>query len=104
MQAQFLRANPGPDISVVVENAYSEFVTEKFQAWLATSPYDRLRTSYILHSVPQDKIAEVTRAMLKKAKYLFVTSATANFYEKFDPSWELFVKTMGDVGKASMTS
>jgi hypothetical protein len=94
VHAQFTNASPGPDISVVVETSYAEFVTKEYQAWLATSPYDRLRTCYMLHSVPLEKVADVTRSLQKKAKYLFVTSETENFYEKFGPSWEVFVEAM----------
>jgi hypothetical protein len=88
-------ASPGPDITVVVETSYDHFETNEYQEWLATSPYGRLRTCYMLHSVPEEKVRDLTVALRERAKYLFVTSAKANFYECFhDPSWHDFVAAM----------
>ncbi|KAH8724894.1 Spherulation-specific family 4 [Phaeosphaeriaceae sp. PMI808] len=88
-------AIPGPDITVVVETSYEQFVAEEYQEWLQTSPYDRLRTCYMLHSVPKEKVENLTTTLREKAAYLFITSATVNFYESFqEPSWHEFVAAM----------
>jgi hypothetical protein len=88
---------PGPDITVVVETSYNQFDTAEYQDWLRTSPYDRSRTSYMLHSVPEDQVKGVTSALRDRAEYLFVTSAKVNFYERFDvASWENFVTAMAE--------
>ncbi|USP76102.1 hypothetical protein yc1106_03376 [Curvularia clavata] len=89
-------AKPGPDITVVVETSYQHFVTKDYQEWLATSPYDRSRAAYMVHSVPEHEVEGLTRALKKRAEYLFVTSATTGFYEKFGPSWVRFVQVMAE--------
>lgn len=94
VQKPFANAKPGPDISVVAETSYAEFASDAYQAWLANSPYDCSRTCYMLHSVPEEKIGELTMSLRDRAKYLFLTSATSNFYESFSPSWEAFVDAM----------
>lgn len=88
-------AFPGPDITVVVETSYEEYVKPDYQEWLMTSPYDRSRTCYMLYAVPAEKMRSVTAELRGQAEYLFLTSATAGFYESFDgKSWEPFVDAM----------
>jgi hypothetical protein len=88
-------ADPGPDITVVSETSYDEFVKEDYQKWLATSPYHRLQTCYMLNSVPEEMINELTATLRDKAAYLFLTSAKADFYQSFDSaSWLGFVAAM----------
>lgn len=87
-------ASPGPDITVVVETSYEHFVTEDYQEWLATSPYDRPRSCYMVHSVPEEEVESLTAALRERAEYLFVTCANVNFYESFGPSWERFVAVL----------
>ncbi|KAH7398536.1 Spherulation-specific family 4 [Pyrenochaeta sp. MPI-SDFR-AT-0127] len=93
-------ASPGPDITVVVETSYQHFITQEYQDWLATSPYDRSRSCYMLHSVPNDEVKNLTASFCKAAKYLFITSATENFYGSFGPSWEDFLAAMEASGIA----
>jgi hypothetical protein len=51
----------------------------------------------MLHSVPQEKVKDLTAALRERAAYLFITSATANFYESFhEPSWGKFVAAMAE--------
>jgi hypothetical protein len=80
----------------VVETSYQHFVTKEYQEWLATSPYDRSRAAYMVHSVPEHEVEGLTRALKKRAEYLFVTSATSEFYERFGPSWMKFVQVMAE--------
>jgi hypothetical protein len=89
-------AAPGPEITVVVETSYEEFITEDYQQWLATSPYERPRTAYIVHSVPQEHVKALTRALRKRAEYLFVTSAFCDFYQSFAGSWLDFVASLAE--------
>lgn len=84
-------AAPGPDVTVVVETSHAEFVTEEYQAWLKTSPYDRSRSCYMVHSVPIEEVASLTKVLRERAEYLFVTSATVDFYSNWAVSWESFV-------------
>ena len=87
-------ASPGPDITVVVETAYEQFITDEYQEWLATSPYDRSRSCYMVHSVPEEEVEQLTKALKKRAAYLFVTSAGIGFYESWAPSWERFIAAL----------
>lgn len=89
-------AAPGPDVTVVVETSYAHFVSKEYQEWLATSPYGRERAAYMVHSVPEQEVEGLTRALRKKAAYLFVTSAASEFYEKFGDSWDKFVAVMAE--------
>jgi hypothetical protein len=51
----------------------------------------------MLNSVPEEKVKAVTAALRDRAEYLFVTSATVNFYERFDDaSWKVFVAAMAE--------
>ncbi|RMZ70609.1 cell surface [Pyrenophora seminiperda CCB06] len=85
---------PGPDITVVVETSFKHFMTKEYQKWLATSPYGRSRTAYMVHSVPEKEMKKLTLSLREKAGYLFVTSASSGFYESFGSSWAAFVDTM----------
>lgn len=87
-------ARPGPDITTVVETSYAHFLTDEYQAWLATSPYQRTQSCYMVHSVPIARVAATTRKLSERAKYLFVTSNSTGFYESFGPSWEIFVANL----------
>ncbi|KAH9882104.1 hypothetical protein J1614_001276 [Plenodomus biglobosus] len=89
-------AAPGPDVTVVVETSYGEFVTGEYQEWLQTSPYDRSRSCYMVHSVPIEKVGSLTKALQNRAGYLFVTSATKNFYGDWAESWDAFVAAVGE--------
>ncbi|KAL6710347.1 hypothetical protein ACN47E_009293 [Coniothyrium glycines] len=84
-------ATPGPDVTVVVETSYEHFITEEYQDWLATSPYNRSQSCYMIHSVPIVEVQAFTKALRKQAGHLFVTSATSGFYESWSPSWEAFI-------------
>jgi hypothetical protein len=51
----------------------------------------------MLHSVPVEEIEDLTVALKSRAEYLFVTSARANFYERFEsPIWQKFVAIMAE--------
>jgi hypothetical protein len=69
-------------------------MTQEAQNWLATSPYDRTRSAFMINSVPIDKIEHLTLALLGRAQYLFLSDLKENFYEGFGESWEAFVKAM----------
>ena len=89
-------ATPGPDITVVVETSYEHFMTREYQDWLSTSPYDRSRSAYMVHSVPEKEVKGLTKRLRQRAEHLFVTSARSGFYESFGASWEDFVKAMAE--------
>ncbi|KAG9194725.1 hypothetical protein G6011_04760 [Alternaria panax] len=87
-------AVPGPEITVVVETSHKDFMTQRYQEWLSTSLYKRTRIAYIVHSVPQEEVQALTRALRDRAEYLFVTSAFHGFYESFAGSWLDFVASL----------
>jgi hypothetical protein len=89
-------AKTGPDVTVVVETSYNQFVTKEYKEWLARSPYDRARSAYMVYSIPEGEVETLTRELREQAEYLFVTSAICNFYESFGESWEKFVAVMAD--------
>jgi hypothetical protein len=90
-----LLAERGPDITVVAETSYDEFVKEDYQNWLATSPYDRTQTCYMLNSVPEEKVQDLIVRLRERAAFLFLTSVKADFYHSFDDSsWPNFVAAM----------
>lgn len=89
-------AKPGPDVTVVVETSFEDFVIAEYQEWLATSPYTRVKSCYMVHGVSIEKVREVTASLRKRAEYLFVTSAKERVYEGFGPSWEEFVKAVAE--------
>ncbi|KAF2855797.1 hypothetical protein T440DRAFT_475158 [Plenodomus tracheiphilus IPT5] len=89
-------AAPGPDVTVVVETSYAEFVTDDYQEWLRTSSYDRSRSCYMLHSVPVDKVESLTKTLRERAEYLFVTSATVDFYGQWAVGWDTFITAVTD--------
>jgi hypothetical protein len=49
----------------------------------------------MLHSVPEEKVGDLTIALRKRAAYLFITSSTADYHESFHgSSWSKFVAAM----------
>lgn len=89
-------AEPGPDATVVVETAYEQFMTDEYQEWLATSPYDWSRSCYMIHSTPDEQVDSVAREVKSRARYVFVTSARKCFYETWASSWKGFVAVMAE--------
>jgi hypothetical protein len=90
-------ADPGPDITTVVEEAYEKYRSSEYQKWLATSPYDRSRSSFMVHSVPIEKVRQLTRDLRERAKYVFVTDLKYDYYQSFGHSWNEFVTAMANL-------
>lgn len=87
-------ADPGPDITTVVEEAYARYQTPEYQQWMSTSPYDRSRSSFMVHTVPIKQVHLLICELRHRAGYLFVTDLTANYYQSFGTSWDIFVAAM----------
>lgn len=79
-----------PDITVVWEASHGRFQGET----PPISHQDRIRNCVMLHSVPTDQVAAVTRSLQPAAKYIFLTSRREGFYEQFGDSWVQFIATM----------
>ncbi|KAF2473726.1 uncharacterized protein BDR25DRAFT_256563 [Lindgomyces ingoldianus] len=87
-------ANPGPDVTAVVEVAHSTYQTPEYQQWLSTSSYDRSRTCYIIHSVQAEDVKRLAYGLRERAAYLFVTDLSENYYQSFGSSWKHFVEAI----------
>ncbi|KAF2788862.1 hypothetical protein K505DRAFT_285346 [Melanomma pulvis-pyrius CBS 109.77] len=87
-------AAPGPDVTTVVEMSHASFQTPEHQQWLETSPYDRTRSCYMVHSVPAEEVEEFAYGLRGRAKYLFVTDLDVGYYQSFGKSWNLFVEAL----------
>ncbi|KAF2688139.1 hypothetical protein K458DRAFT_440834 [Lentithecium fluviatile CBS 122367] len=90
-------AKPGPDVTTVAETDYTQFHSAEYQKWLATSPYERSRTSYMIHSAPVADVEEFVLAMRLRATYLFVTDLAECCYQRFGDSWKIFIAAMSSV-------
>jgi hypothetical protein len=87
-------AQPGPDVTTVFEQSYANFRTAEHQQWLSTSPYDRERSSYMVHSVPEEDIETFVYELRGRAKHLFVTDLETDYYHSFGKSWNRFVAAL----------
>lgn len=88
-------ANPGPDITAVVEESFSAYESEELQRRVASLLcYDRGRCSFIVHSVPREHIQQLTKQLRWRGQYLFVTDLDENYYSRFGASWAEFCDTM----------
>ncbi|OQO03201.1 hypothetical protein B0A48_11456 [Cryoendolithus antarcticus] len=76
-----------------VEN-YLNDLTTKIKENTGILVYAREGCTYILHSVPKDKIRHVVKELRFRAEYLFVTSLKSHFYESFGESWPAFIEAM----------
>ena len=54
---------------------------------MAKCHLERSRKAFFVHSVPEERVAELTMRLRKEAGYVFVTDLQEGFYCKFDGSW-----------------
>ena len=87
-------ANPGPDLTVAVEDGFAQFQSAAHQQWLSTCPYGRARRVYMVHSVPRDEVKRLVRLLRHDAAYLFVTDLREDFNCRFGTSWTDFITAM----------
>jgi len=87
-------ANPGPDITTVVEESLAQYRSSWVQERIATLHFDRSKCSYMVHSVPREEVKEVVRELRLRGNYLFVTDLREDYYCHFGPSWSDFVLAM----------
>jgi hypothetical protein len=85
-----------PDVSAVFEASYDEYVSPSdwTMSQLNKCRLDRSRQAYFVHSVPRDKVSEVSNAVKEVAGHVFVTDLCEGFYCSFDRSWHTFVAQM----------
>jgi hypothetical protein len=88
-------ADPGPDVTIVFEQSHANFQTVAHQQCLSTWPYDRERTSYMVHAVPEEGIEKLVYELRARAKYLFVTDLKVDYYHSLGKSWNRFVASLG---------
>ena len=88
-------AEPGPDVTTVLEEPYKKYRSAALQERLSTLvPYDRPRCSYMVHSVPRDKVTGLVSELRFRGEFLFVTDQRHHFYDRFGSSWSEFVEAM----------
>ncbi|KAF1955909.1 hypothetical protein CC80DRAFT_526036 [Byssothecium circinans] len=89
-------AHLGPDITTVAEVAHRDFDSGEFQLWLNRSPCSREKSSYMIHSTPEDKVEELVLTARERAAYIFVTDLDVDYYHSFGGGWERFVAAMAE--------
>ena len=87
-------ANPGPDVTAVLEEGYAQYQLATVQERLSTLHYDRSRCAYIVHSVPCDEVKRLVHELRHRGEYLFVTDLRENYYVRFGSSWSDFTEAM----------
>lgn len=87
-------ANPGPDLTVAVEDSLARFQSAAFQQWLSSCPYGRARRVYMVHSVPSHEVRRLVQMLRHDAAYLFVTDLREDYYCRFGASWKEFIAAM----------
>ncbi|KAG9234923.1 Spherulation-specific family 4 [Amylocarpus encephaloides] len=88
-------ANPGPDVSTVVEESFANYQSAHLQDRLRRLlRYDHGRCSYMVHSVPRHQVVDLVRELRPRGKYIFVTDLHEDYYCHFGPSWGDFVDAM----------
>jgi hypothetical protein len=88
-------ANPGPDITTIVEESYENYQSSPLQERLSSLlRYDRNRCAYMVHSVPHEKMQSLVNELRYHGKYLFVTDLNKNYYTRFGSSWKRFIEAM----------
>ncbi|KUJ13690.1 cell surface spherulin 4-like protein, partial [Mollisia scopiformis] len=88
-------ADPGPDITTVVEEGFARYKSTLLQERLTKLlRYDRSSCVYMVHSVPERELESVVHELRHRGKYLFVTTLSSNYYCSFGTSWERFIQAM----------
>jgi len=83
------------DITVIFESSYQDYQERK--ATLSSLPKDRLRSSYIIHSLPSKGFRDLGKfvdSISVQAGALFVTDLDERYYKSFGSNWETFVSVM----------
>ena len=82
-------------MTTVLEEPYKKYRSAALQERLSTLvPYDRPRCSYMVHSVPRDKVKELVSELRFRGEFLFVTDQRYHFYDRFGSSWSDFIEAM----------
>ena len=93
-------ANLVPDVAAVFEASYAEYLnpSDWMKEQMDKCKLDRTRKAYFVHSVPVDRVQDVTMRLRNVAGHVFVTDLTEGFYCSFDQSWDKFVDGMAFAG------
>ena len=59
---------------------------------------DRTRQAYFVHSVPVDRVQELTMRLRSVAGHIYISDLTEGFYCTFDESFPKFVEGMAFAG------
>ncbi|KAL4937831.1 hypothetical protein BDV06DRAFT_215585 [Aspergillus oleicola] len=83
-------AVPNTDITVTFEQAYSHYENNQ-ESVLKAADADRATWAYVFHSVPEmseSDLRSFVDEISHKAEYLYLTTRTDSYYERFDSSLE----------------
>jgi hypothetical protein len=88
-------ANPGPDITTVVEESFAVYQSAELQQRLSELlQYERQQCAFMVHSAPRENVQGLTQSLRSRGKYLFVTDLYEDYYCHFGPSWAEFCEAM----------
>jgi hypothetical protein len=77
------------DITVVFEESYKRYRT--LESDLNSLSEDRSHYAFMVHSIPsKTNIQKFVDSISHHAEYMFVSTASQNYYEKFGPKWQQF--------------
>ncbi|QDS78008.1 hypothetical protein FKW77_002518 [Venturia effusa] len=94
VDAKLAAADPGPDITAVVEESFEQYRSNSMQERLLLNRLDRSKCSYIVHTVPKDELKPLVHQLRKRGEYLFVTDLCADYYSQFGPGWREFIEAI----------
>lgn len=81
------------DITVVFEQSFDEY--RSLENDLNSLSGDRSKYSFMVHSVPAKKnLQTLVDNLSRHAEYLFVTTSSSNYYEKFGAKWREFTQAV----------
>ncbi|KAM3424844.1 hypothetical protein BST61_g6822 [Cercospora zeina] len=83
-----------PDSTAVFENSYAQLKGFDQSHDQRLAAYSRQHACYMVHSVPIDRVKDVTHEARKRAQYVFITDSNERFYEQFGAGFKDFIDAM----------
>ncbi|KAE8355716.1 Spherulation-specific family 4 [Aspergillus coremiiformis] len=84
-----------PDLILTCEESYARYRSTEVQRRLHDLHHDRIRSGYVIHSVPMHHLRPLVLELRHRGAYLFVTEFFGEFYERFGPrSWTAFMEAL----------
>lgn len=99
---RFQSGNQPADVTVLFEQTHSTFGDKSIRAALASVPYRREQSCYMMHSLPKDEtlgrdeLKGLVRELRRRAEHVFVTELDVDYYSRFGARWKEFINAMDD--------